>query len=204
MKMNFKSTVLAIGLLVAGVIHANASDAAQSGDQTTGTNTDPSMVLAPTPYNDGRKTEVRVFNYYDFYRDKSIVAGAPDPKLLLMVVEWDRYNAVVSDDDGAFAQLKINAMIGGDVETNKKTSPFASQFFKIADAVFITQRSAINKISSIPNRDVEMVSFDFVTNQGTFTLQQKRSDLENVASDWGKLFKSAQVLHLKFENLGQL
>jgi hypothetical protein len=201
MKMNFNSTVLAMGLLVAGVMHANASDAAQSGDQTIGTNTDPSMVLAPTPYNDGRKTEVRIFNYYDFYRDKSIVAGTKTPQPILFVVEWDLYDAIVLDKDAAFAQLETNTMVGGDVETNKKISPDASKIFKDASAIFLSQQTALKKIGAIPNRDVDMVSFDFVTDQGTFTIQQKRSEIENNNSDWGKLLKGARDLNAKLAKM---
>lgn len=156
--------------------------------------------LDGTRYSDGRKTTVRDFQFFEFYRDKT---AAPDPasiKLGLVVVEWGRYDALVADGESVFGQLPSNLMVGGDVETNQRVRPSASAFFANARAAFAARRNSLMRIErAVPNRNSDRVSFDFVTNQGTFTVQQDLAALENGTSPWSALFREAGALREKVE-----
>jgi hypothetical protein len=148
-----------------------------------------------TRYSDGRVSEVRVLDYFDFYRDKSV---APDPRkmqLILVAVEWGQYDAILGDGSAAFAQQPSNTMVGGDMETNQRISAPARAFFANARAAFVERRDSLTAIARVvPNRDVDRVSFDFVTNQGTFTVQEELGALQRGTSPWTTLYNEARAL----------
>jgi hypothetical protein len=146
-----------------------------------------------TRYVDGRTSQVRTFQYFDHYHDKKPSAARQPANLIVVVVEWGRYDAVVGDRQAAFAQLPTNTMVGGDVETNNRISKPSKAFFATARQTFAQQRDKLTRINkTVPNRN--LVSFDFVTNQGTFTVQQDRRTLENGTSPWSKMFREARAL----------
>jgi hypothetical protein len=148
-----------------------------------------------TRYADGRTSQVRTFQYFDHYHDKKPSAARQPANLIVVVVEWGRYDAVVGDRQGAFAQLPTNTMVGGDVETNNRVSKPSKAFFATARQTFAQQRDNLTRINkTVPNRNIDLVSFDFVTNQGTFTVQQDRRTLENGTSPWSKMFREARAL----------
>jgi hypothetical protein len=150
---------------------------------------------AATRYADGRTSQVRTFPYFDYYRDKKASAARQPANLIVVVVEWGRYDAVVGDRQSAFAQLPTNTMVGGDGETDNRVSKPSKAFFATARQTFTQQRDNLTRINkTVPNRNIDLVSFDFVTNQGTFTVQQDRRTLENGTSPWSKMFREARAL----------
>jgi hypothetical protein len=151
--------------------------------------------LDGTRYTDGRLSEVRLLDYFEHYRDK---AAAPDPRkieLQVVIVEWGQYDALVGDSNAAFGQLPNNTMVGGTVETNERVGPSSRAFFANARAAFAAQRDSLTRIEkAVPNRTVDNVSFDFVTNQGTFTVQEGLSALTKGTSPWAALYNEAKAL----------
>jgi hypothetical protein len=151
-----------------------------------------------TVYVDGRISQVRNFDYFDFYRDKAPSAASQPINLIIVTVEWGRYDAVVGDRTAAFAQLPSNIMAGGDVETNNRVGRPSRSFFATARKAFAQQRNNLTRIDqTVPNRNIDMVSFDFVTNKGTFTIQQDLRSLENGTSPWSNMFREARALREK-------
>ena len=117
--------------------------------------------IAPTKYNDGRLSEVRIFNYYYASRDTAIEKKGDKIKLKYVVLEWNKYEAIVADGEGAFVQLETNTMRGGDVGTNKRVQKSSSLFFKQSEKLFEEKINTLLKVNEIPNRNVDAVSFDF-------------------------------------------
>ena len=156
--------------------------------------------IAPTKYRDGRLSEVRIFNYYHSFKDNAIDKKEDRIKLKIVVVEWNKYEAVVSDENVAFAHLETQTMRGGDVGTNKKVSKSSTLFFKQSEKTFEKRINSLLKINEIPNRNVDSVSFDFVTNKGIYTIQESKKTLESGSTDLSKIFKDAKSLKLQIEN----
>ena len=52
----------------------------------------------------------------------------------------------------------------------------------------------------MPNRNVDSVSFDFITNKGVYTIQESKKTLESVSTELSKIFKDAKSLKLEIEN----
>ena len=156
--------------------------------------------IAPTKYKDGRSSEVRIFNYYHTFKDTTIEKREDIIKLKIVVVEWNKYEAVVSDEKAAFVQLETNTMRGGDVGTNKKVSKSSSLFFKQAEKIFEEKINKLLKVNDIPNRNVNSVSFDFVTNKGVYTIQESKKTLESGSTELSKILKDAKSLKLEIEN----
>ena len=155
--------------------------------------------IVPTKYNDGRLSEVRIFNAYNAYKDTAIEKKGDIIKLEIVVVEWNKYEAIVSDENSAFGQLETNTMRGGDVASNKKVSKSSTLFFKQSKKIFEEKINTLLKVNEIPNRNVDSVSFDFVTNKGVYTIQESKKTLESGSSDLSKIFKDAKSLNLEVE-----
>ena len=156
--------------------------------------------IAPTKYNDGRLSEVRIFNYYYASRDTAIEKKGDKIKLKYVVLEWNKYEAIVADGEGAFAQLETNTMSGGDVGTNKRVQKSSSLFFKQTEKIFEEKINTLLEVNEIPNRNVDSVSFDFITNKGVYTMQESKKTLESGGTDLSKIFKDAKSLKLEIEN----
>ena len=158
--------------------------------------------IAPTKYNDGRLSEVRIFNYYYASRDTAVEKKGDSIKLKYVVLEWNKYEAIVADGEGAFVQLETNTMRGGDVGTNKRVQKSSSLFFKQTEKLFEEKINTLLKVNEIPNRNVDAVSFDFITNKGVYTIQESKKTLESGSTDLSKIFKDAKSLKLEVENAG--
>ena len=156
--------------------------------------------ITNTKYNDGRLSEVRIFNYYHASKDTAIEKKGDRIKLKYVVLEWNKYEAIVADEEGAFAQLETQTMRGGDVGTNKKVQKSSSLFFKQSKKIFEEKINTLLEANEIPNRNVDSVSFDFVTNKGVYTMQESKKTLESGSSDLSKIFKDAKSLKLEIEN----
>ena len=156
--------------------------------------------IVPTKYKDGRLSEVRIFNYYHASKDTAIEKKGDVIKLKYVVLEWNKYEAVVADEEGAFAQLETNSMRGGDVGTNKKVQKSSSLFFKQTEKIFEEKINTLLEVNEIPNRNVDSVSFDFITNKGVYTMQESKKTLESGGTDLSKIFKDAKSLKLEIEN----
>ena len=157
--------------------------------------------IAPTKYNDGRLSEVRIFNDYHASKNTTIEKKGDAIKLLYVVVEWNKYEAVVADGEGAFAQLETQTMTGGDVGTNKKVQKPSSLFFKQSEKIFEEKINSLLKVNEIPNRNVDYVSFDFITNKGVYTIQESKKTLESGNTDLSAIFKGAKSLKLEIEKV---
>ena len=157
--------------------------------------------IVPTKYKDGRLSEVRIFNYYNASKDTSVENKGDVIRLKYVVVEWNKYEAVVADEEGAFAQLETQTMTGGDVATNKKVQKPSSLFFKQSKKIFEEKINFLLKVNEIPNRNVDSVSFDFITNKGVYTIQESKKTLESGSTDLCSIFKDAKRLKLEIEKV---
>ncbi len=153
-----------------------------------------------TKYKDGRLSEVRTLRYFNFYKDTVNKISKDNIKLILVVVEWNKFEALVSDSIAAFGQNEMNTMNGGSVEENKLIEKDAKIFFKLGESIFKTKINVLDKPDLIPNRDSNYVSFDFVTNNGFYTVQERKLNLENNQSFLSQLFENAKKIRRQVEN----
>jgi hypothetical protein len=155
-----------------------------------------------TVYADGRTSQVRTFQYFDHYLDKSPSAAKRPLKLMIVAVEWGNYDAVVGDYKAAFAQVASDRMAGGSEEANRLVCLPSRAFFANARTALGQQKASLTRIGkTVPNRNIDMVSFDFITNKGTFTIQQDRRSLENETSPWSNMFREARALKEKISRV---
>jgi hypothetical protein len=201
MKNNLKKAsllVLAPFMFVSGCNQTGASDAKNTQGETA---------KAPikfatqgkdtfdTIYADGRKTGVRNLNYYKILIDNKKDDKSESIKILYVMTEWNKYDAVVASPQEAFIQLPSNSMVGGDVETNRRVKNYAIRYFAIATKMFEKEARNLNTINDITDRGVDDVTFDFITNKGIYTIQERKSDLENDRSIWSGLFTASKQLN---------
>ena len=72
---------------------------------------------------------------------------------------------------------------------------------KICYTELVYQRiNTLLKVDTIPNRNVDSVSFDFITNKGTYTVQESKKTLESGDTDLSKMFKEAKKLNLEIKS----
>ena len=150
-----------------------------------------------TKYNDGRKSEIRMLLTYESLFDSLKLYSQDKTKIGLVVIEWNKNEGVIAQETSAFANQNNNQMNGGDVETNRRIAPAASKFIQFAEQYFDKNRDKLTKIVEIPNRALDAVSFDFVTNKGIFTVQESLKNLENNTSIWSLLFKEGKKLKIE-------
>jgi hypothetical protein len=201
MKNNLKKAshlVLASLVFLSGCNQIGASDPKNRQSETTkapikfatqGTET------FETKYADGRITSVRNLNYYNILIENQKENKSENIKILYVMTEWDKYDAVVAAPQEAFIQLPNNSMIGGDVETNRRVKDYAIRYFAIATKTFEKEARNLKMINAITDRDTNYVTFDFITNKGIYTIQEKKSDLENDQSTWSGLFTASKQLN---------
>lgn len=154
-----------------------------------------------TKYTDGRKSEIRTLLSYEtlMFEDTFQSYSKDKTKIALVVIEWNKNEGIVTTENSAFANLNNNQMYGGDVETNRRVTPSAGKFIKLCEQFFDSNIDKFTKISEIPNRDLEFVSFDFVTNKGIFTSQESLKNLENNKSSFSPIFNEGKKLKLETE-----
>ncbi len=152
-----------------------------------------------TLYKDGRVNEIRTLRYYNFYKD-TIKANKNDKqKLIIVITEWNKYEALVADKESAFTQLPSNNMTGGDVETNRRIKKSAVKYFDIASKVFEKELTKLKLVDTISNRDTNYVTIDFLTNKGFYTVQELKTKLEQKKSVWSNLFEASKKLSIEIE-----
>jgi hypothetical protein len=148
-----------------------------------------------TIYADGRKTGVRNLNYYNGLIDNQKQNKSEKVKILYVMTEWNEYEAVVASPQSAFIQLPSNSMVGGDEETNRRVKNYAIRYFAIATKLFEKEVRNLKPINDITDRSTDYVTFDFITNKGIYTIQEKKVELENNQSIWSDLFTASKQLN---------
>ena len=171
-----------------------------------------------TIYNDGRMTAVRSLKYYNLLIKSSKPFGDKKLELSTVITEWNNYNANVATAQGAFIQVpavfpepdrseliksgadanSLNSqMVGGDEESNRRIKEPAIKYWAVASKIFEQEFATLKKAEGISNRDTAYVTFDFITSNGFYTIQEKKSKLENNQSIWSNLFKESKFLNIE-------
>jgi hypothetical protein len=162
-----------------------------------------------TIYNDGRITSVRNVAYYGY-----LVKDAKplDTKLGLttVITEWNKYDANVACPQAGFIQRPLSltepqkmemieagvegnsTMVGGDEETNRRIKEPSIRYWAVASKMFEQEWKNLKKANGISNRDTTYVTFDFITSNGFYTVQEKKSELESGKSIWSNLFNESK------------
>lgn len=180
-------------------------------------NKEPDTIKFETIYNDGRKTAVRNLKYYNYLVKSS--QTIKDEKLGLTTVtsEWNKYDGNVASPQGAFIEKPLfleeaekkqileagqvdprdmnSTMVGGDEETNSRIKEPSIRYWAVASKMFEQEFNNLKKAATISNRDTTYVTFDFITNNGFYTVQELKSELENGKSIWSNLFKESKFLN---------
>jgi hypothetical protein len=193
--------ILTVFLLTSFFIHQNKenSNAKIEGDnvvskiESVNSKTtkviDPKTNMENTKYSDGRTSEVRTESYYaDTIK---MLDKDADLELFFFVMEYNGFEAVVSDKDGVFGQLPSNTM------TRIKKNVAGQNFFNFADKLFQEKLSSLMPMIRITDRSIDTVSFDFVTNKGVYTVQESKTNLEKGNSIWSELYKKAKEVKPK-------
>jgi hypothetical protein len=154
-----------------------------------------------TKYKDGRKSEIRTLLTFETLMLEDTFQSYPkdNTKIALVVIEWNKSEGIVATENSAFSNLNNNQMYGGDVETNRRITPSSAKFIKLCEQFFESNVDKFAEINEIPNRDLEFVSFDFITNKGIFTGQESLKNLENNKSIFSPIFKEGKKLKLETE-----
>jgi hypothetical protein len=171
-----------------------------------------------TKYTDGRITAVRNLKYYNALVETSIPL---DTKLGLTTVmsEWNEYDGNVATPQCSFTEKPLflseaekiemkkagvdgkSTMVGGDVETNERIKEPSIRYWAVASKMFEQEFNTLKKAKGISNRDVDYVTFDFITTNGFYTVQEKKSELESGQSVWSNLFKESKFLNTEMERV---
>jgi hypothetical protein len=88
-----------------------------------------------------------------------------------------------------------STMVGGDVETNRRFKEPSIRYWAIASKMFEQEFKNLKKAQRISNRDTTYVTFDFITTNGFYTIQELKSELESGKSIWSNLFKESKFLN---------
>ncbi len=172
-----------------------------------------------TIYNDGRITAVRNSKYYNLLVKTSKPIENSKFGLTTVFTEWNKYDANVASAQGGFIQvprssedivklreelkasgadsnIDLNStMVGGDEETNRRFKKPSIRYWAVASKMFEQEFKNLKKANVISNRDTTYVTFDFITTNGFYTVQEKKSELENGKSIWSNLFKESKFLN---------
>jgi uncharacterized protein with FMN-binding domain len=173
-----------------------------------------------TKYADGRFTAVRNLEYYNSQVKTSIPMKDSKLGLTTIMTEWNAYDANVASAEAAFIEVprsieerdKVRAemkaagvdlstddgnstMIGGDEETNRRFVEPSKRYWAVASKVFEQEFTKLKKAKSISDRSVDYVTFDFITTNGFYTVQVKKSELESSQSVWSNLFEESKFLN---------
>ena len=168
-----------------------------------------------TTYNDGRISGVRNLKYYNAL----VKTSKPlDTKLGLTTImtEWNKYDANVACPQAGFIQVPYtkkrieqlrkelkdsgldpnqdlsSTMVGGDEETNRRIKEPSIRYWAVASKMFEKELKNLKKAKGISNRDTTYVTFDFITTNGFYTVQEKKSELESGKSIWSNLFRESK------------
>jgi hypothetical protein len=165
-----------------------------------------------TTYNDGRISGVRNLKYYNAL----VKTSKPlDSKfgLTTIITEWNKYDANVACPEAGFIQRPLSltepqkiemieagvegnsTMVGGDEETNRRIKEPSKRYWAVASKMFEQEFKNLQKATTISNRDTTYVTFDFITTNGFYTVQEKKSELESGKSIWSKVFEESKFLN---------
>jgi hypothetical protein len=166
-----------------------------------------------TVYNDGRISGVRNLKYYNALMKTSKPFGDTKLGLSTIMTEWNKYDANVACAQGGFIQRALSltepqkiemieagvegnsTMVGGDEETNRRFKEPSIRYWAVASKMFEKEFKNLKKADGISNRDTTYVTFDFITTNGFYTVQEKKSELESGKSIWSNLFKESKFLN---------
>jgi hypothetical protein len=166
-----------------------------------------------TLYNDGRITAVRNIKYYNYLIKDSKPFGDTKYGLSTVITEWNKYDANVACPQGGFIQRPLSltepqkiemieagvegnsTMVGGDEETNRRFKEPSIRYWSVASKIFEQEFKNLKKADGISNRDTTYVTFDFITTNGLYIVQEKKSELESGKSIWSNLFKESKFLN---------
>ena len=141
-----------------------------------------------------------------------------DEKFVMTTVtaEWNKYDGNVASPEGAFIEKPLfleeaekkqmlegglnptdmnSTMVGGDEETNRRIKEPSKRYWAVASKMFEQEFKNLKQAKSISNRDTNYVTFDFITNNGFYTVQELKSELESGQSIWSNLFKESKFLN---------
>ncbi|WP_395052986.1 hypothetical protein [Flavobacterium sp.] len=167
-----------------------------------------------TIYNDGRITAVRNVKYYGYLVRDSKPFGNTKLGLTTVITEWNKYDANVATAQSSFIEKALfleetekkqmiengfepsnSTMVGADEETNRRIKEPSIRYWAVASKMFEKEFKNLKKADGISNRDTTYVTFDFITTNGFYTVQEKKSELENGKSIWSNLFKESKFLN---------
>jgi hypothetical protein len=168
-----------------------------------------------TIYNDGRISAVRNSKYYYLLVKSSIPLEDSKSGLTTVITEWNKYDANVATPEGSFIQKTLlmedpqkkemeelgvdanSTMVGGDEETNRRIKEPSKRYWAVASKMFEQEFNNLKKVDGISNRDADYVTFDFITTNGFYTVQEEKSKLEKNQSIWSNLFKESKFLNIE-------
>jgi hypothetical protein len=166
-----------------------------------------------TIYNDGRLSTVRNSKYYYLLVKSSIPLKDAKSGLTTIITEWDKYDANVATPEASFIQKQLlmedeqkkeliaagadanSTMVGGDVETNQRIKEPSKRYWALASKMFEQEFNKLKKAEGISNRDTNYVTFDFITTNGFYTIQEEKNKLESGESIWSTVFKESKFLN---------
>jgi hypothetical protein len=166
-----------------------------------------------TIYNDGRISAVRNSKYYYLLVKSSIPLEDAKSGLTTIITEWNKYDANVATPEGSFIQKPLlmqdpqkkemeeagvdanSTMIGGDEETNRRIKEPSKRYWAVASKMFEQEFNNLKKVDGVSNRDTNYVTFDFITTNGFYTVQEEKSKLESGESIWSNVFKESKFLN---------
>ena len=170
-----------------------------------------------TIYNDGRKTAIRNLKYYSYLIKSSQPMKDEKFRLTTVTAEWNKYDGNVATPQGSFIEKPLfleeaekkemlegglvdprdmnSTMVGGDEETNRRIIEPSKRYWAVASKIFEQEFKNLKKAEGISNRDTTYVTFDFITTNGFYTIQEKKSELESGKSIWSNLFKESKFLN---------
>jgi hypothetical protein len=215
MKKNvLKSSLVIFGSLVILVGCNQSKKSSSEKNKTTENNfklkTPEDTTKFETIYNDGRITGVRNSAYYNGLVKTSKPFENSKLGLTTIITEWNKYDANVACPEVGFIQRPLSltepqkiemieagvegnsTMVGGDVETNRRIKEPSKRYWAVASKMFEKEFKNLKKAKGISNRDTTYVTFDFITTNGFYTVQEKKSDLESGQSIWSKVFEESK------------
>lgn len=175
-----------------------------------------------TIYADGRKSDVRNFRFYNSLM-KNVPFGdtvaAKELGLIHVATEWNEYDANVASPESAFIEISIpmgseqqkewaatgidskSTMIGGDVESDRRMKEPAKRYWAVASKMFEQEFANFKKAEGISNRNVDSVTFDFITTDGFYIVQVPKAELESGTSIWSNMFEESKFLNTEMKRV---
>jgi hypothetical protein len=225
MKNNLSKTSLLVFTSLVCLFGCNQTNKSNNGNNQNETAKDTFAIADTgseryeTKYIDGRITAVRNLKYYNALVNTSKPLGDSKLGLTTVTSEWNEYDGNVATPQCSFTEKPLflteaeksqmreagvdgkSTMVGGDEETNERIKEPSIRYWAVASKMFEQEFSTLKKAKGISNRDVDYVTFDFITTNGFYTVQEKKSKLESGQSVWSNLFKESKFLNTEMERV---